>query len=79
VVGFIWGLVSCNGFGVGGATISTNLGVTATALPDGSYLMNHPAGTFVFTASKEGHQPDVKTLFIGSGSFQNVPFNLRKN
>jgi hypothetical protein len=58
-IGWIEGIVTDfdTGDPIGGAQIETDYGVSVKSLPDGTYLMLHPAGTFKVTAKAFGYIP----------------------
>jgi len=57
LTGFIIGSISDtnSGLSIAGVQISTNDNASALSLPDGSYLMVHPSGTFTVTAKAPGY------------------------
>lgn len=74
---WVYGLVTAGGQPAASGAVTSSIGVTASLLPSGHYLMVHPAGTFNMTASVPGHNPVTKMgVVMGSGAFVTVHFEL---
>ena len=69
--------ITKSGQPVGGATVTSSLGISATALPTGYCLMVHPAGNFNLTAAAPGCSPATKNnVVMSGGALVRVNFEL---
>lgn len=80
ITGIVYGVVTSEGRGLAGASVSTDIGVSATTLPTGHYLMFVPSGTYDMAAFKGGYAPSRKdNVSIGNGAMVVVDFDLKKS
>lgn len=66
ILGFVAGMVkdTYSGESIAGATITTDGGGSAISLPNGAYIMSHPAGTFTVTAERPGYYTKIYTAVL---------------
>ena len=79
LTGFIIGSISdaTSGLSIAGVQISTNDNASALSLPDGSYLMVHPAGTFTVTAKAPGYtEKSYSDVLVNEGEAVTRNFEL---
>lgn len=68
ILGFVAGTVkdAYSGNSIEGVTIETDGGGSAISLPNGAYIMPHPAGTFTVTAEGPGYYTKIYTGILVS-------------
>lgn len=64
------------GAGLEGVQISTDYGVTAVSLPNGSYMLPHPPGNFNLKAAHAGYNPFELATAVGSLGHTEVSISM---
>ncbi len=76
--GFIWGVVknSFTGEPIENVRTSTDYGISTTSLPNGGYMMVHPAGTYSVTAEATGYYSESSNVEVTDSEATDRNFTL---